>query len=83
MCDSTLNRSCIDCGSNIQTQPYEPGRCAPCAESFARRILRRICALCRGRCGLREKLAMADGRVFDVVRICPDCGGTGELIWPR
>lgn len=83
MCDSTLNRLCVDCGSDILTNPHEPGRCAPCDESLARRILRRICALCRGRCDLREKMCFQDGRVVDVLRVCPDCGGTGELIWPR
>lgn len=84
MIDSKLNRSvCVDCGSDNSTERHRPDQCAPCEESTSRRLLRLICPLCRGRCELPETMSFADGHRVKVVRVCHECGGTGEQIWPR
>ena len=85
MVDSVRNRSevCNDCGTDLRTEPYSPGQCAPCDESGVRYRLRMICGLCRGNGELREKNHLRDGRIIEILRRCHGCGGEGEQIWPR
>lgn len=81
MTDSML--SCADCGTDLVEHPFEPRACGPCYESESQAGLRTICPLCRGRRELTDSVSNSSGQTVVIRSICHECGGEGELTFPR